>query len=628
MQPEFDDVKRFLLNCPPFDVLNDETLNACVQQLKAIYLNEQTVETLFKQHSPALYIVRSGGYDLLLPNGHLIEHLEAYDLFGYPSMLSGREVKNKLSVVHDGIVYIVPERVFHQLRRESNAFEQYFIRAHERRLLEETAGSGVLQAGQASRRREPIANNQLDLRIAEVIQKAPISLPSTASIQEAAQAMREHKVSSVMVVDDERMVGILTDRDLRNRVVAEGLPFTLNINAVMTQAPRSVYGKQTLIDALAVMTQYNVHHLPVLDDDDKPLGMLTNTDLMRQQRSEPVMLISALNKADSLEALVAEAAQIPVYMRTFAASAGHGSAVGRLLASLTDTMTRRLIELYEREHGVAPARYAWLAFGSQGREDQTLSSDQDNGLLLADNLTEEQLQWFAGLAEFVCQGLYQCGIPLCPGNIMASNPDCRHPLDGWLARFREWTRSPTPKALMYCQIFFDSRMVMGNKQLYNNYREQVAKLGQSEFFLGNLARLQNNVSVPLGLFNRFRGTESGKDSDLIDIKRYGIAVINDIVRTYSLHAGLTAPQTLQRLQLLQQSRLLSPRDNQALGEAWQFLTQLRLQHQLEVWGTDAAKNALDPDDLSTLTRRQLKSAFRVIRDSQQGVALKFGRGGA
>src|SRR5690554_2950482 len=180
---------------------------------------------------------------------------------------------------------------------------------------------------------------------------------------------------------------------------------------------------------------------------------------------------------------------------------------------------------------------------------------------------------------------------------------------------------------MDCQIFFDSRMVHGNKRLYQRYREEVAEVGQKDFFLGNLARLQVSVQVPLGLFNRFHGTESGKDSDLINIKRYGIALINDIVRTYSLQAGLTAPQTLVRLDELRGSNLLNRKDNQSLAEAWQFLTQLRLQHQLDVWGTDKPKNALDPDQLSTLTRRQLKTAFRIIKDSQQGVGLKFGRVG-
>jgi CBS domain-containing protein len=632
MQPDVAEMKRFLQDCPPFDGLDDELLSAAIRQMLGFYVNQHTLDQLFAQHSPALYIVRSGAFDLLAPDGHMIERLEQHDLFGYPSLLSGRLVVNSLKLVEDGIVYILPEPVFNRLRQQQQEFERYFIRAHGQRLLEEQGVRAPARSGGAL---TAAADSSLQRTVAEVIQRQAVMLPSHTSIRSAAERMRDERVSSVMIVDHDEaklptpytLVGILTDRDLRNRVVAQGLSTELQVNAVMTQAPATVYGRQSLMDVLAVMIQHNIHHVPVLDEHEQPLGMITNTDLMRQQRSEPVMLISAINKAEDLTQLVQQATEIPAYMQTFAARVSDTPIVGRLLATLTDAMTKRLIHFYEREHGVAPAAYGWLAFGSQGREDQTLSSDQDNGLLLSDGLNEAQLSWFAGLGEYVCKGLHDCGIPLCPGNIMASNPDCRRTLSGWLERFTQWTREPTPKALMYCQIFFDSRLVHGHKRLYQHYREQVAQLGQHDLFLANLARLQVSVQVPLGLFNRFRGTESGKDSDFINIKRYGIALINDIVRTYALQAGLTAPQTLRRLELLAGSRLLNRRDSKALQEAWLFLTELRLQHQLQVWGTEQPKNALDPDGLGTLTRRQLKSAFRIIKECQQGIGLKFGRVG-
>jgi len=682
MQPEFTEVQRFLLDCPPFDELSGEQRQWVAQNIKAAYVNEHNVNDLFKQHSPALYIVRSGGFDLLAPDGHLIERLESHDLFGFPSLLSGRPVVNKLQVIEDGIIYIVSAQMFDTLRQAVRAFEQYFIRAHGQRLLGEVArrstpgssaaavngssaaavnGSTAAVGGITAGASRPSVSEKtpgypssgpgyepLELTVGEVVARKPVTMPITATIREAAERMRDEKVSSIILVEEGaapapdpgsdqgpdqglppslRISGILTDRDLRNRVVAQGLSYELQVNAVMTQAPATVQARQTLMDALAMMTQHDIHHLPVVDDNQQPLGMITNTDLMRQQRSEPVMLISALNKAESREQLITEARQIPAYMQTFAARVRDTTMVGRLLASLTDSMSRKLIKLYEEEHGVAPGAYCWIAFGSQGREDQVLSSDQDNGLLLGNGLNEQQLEWFKGLGEYVCTGLNECGIPLCPGDIMASNPDCRRTLDGWLERFENWTQNPTPKALMYCQIFFDSRMVHGNKRLYQRYRDEVAQLGQKDFFLGNLARLQVSVQVPLGLFNRFRGTESGKDSDLINIKRYGIALINDIVRIYSLQAGLTVPQTLQRLEQLRGSNLLNRKDNQSLAEAWQFLTQLRLQHQLDTWGSDKPQNALDPDELSTLTRRQLKTAFRIIKECQQGVGLKFGRVG-
>lgn len=610
MEPE-----SFLLDCPPFDALDADQRQWAVSQLQSVYMNDANCNEIMHDMRPALFIVRSGAYDLRGSDGRLIERLESGDLFGYPSLLSGREIVNRLLTVEDGIVYVLPQHAFDRLRSVSKPFEQYFIRAHGERLLAEHSGFS-----------DSSGEDWTDQTVGSIVTMAPVSLTSDTSIQEAAKRMAEHGISSVLVVDDGQLVGILTDRDLRNRVIALGLSYDVTIAAVMTQLPESVQDTRSLLDALTTMTATNVHHLPVVNSKNQPVGMITATDLIRQQRSEPVYLISAIRKAESRQQLIQEAQKIPQYLQTFANRVKRTTVVGQLMASLTDGMTRQLIQLYEKQYGAAPAQYSWLAFGSQGREDQTLSSDQDNGLLLANGLSDIQQGWFQGLGEYVCEGLHECGIPRCPGNIMASNPDCRLTATDWLQRIANWTQRPTPKALMYCQIFFDSRAVVGNTRFYQQYRAQVATLAKNELFLGNLAILVNRIAVPLGLFNRFRAAGANV-GDAIDIKRYGIALINDIVRIYALQAGLTEASTPERLTALQNSQLLNKRDNQSLLEAWHFLTQLRLNHQLAVWGTDKQKNAIDPDVLSTLSRRQLKSAFKIIKEAQQGVGLKFGRQG-
>ena len=236
-----------------------------------------------------------------------------------------------------------------------------------------------------------------------IVAKDPISLSSETPVQDAAKLMSQRNLIS-LVVDDNQLVGILTDRDLRNRVIAEGLPLDIRVSAVMTQLPESVNENRSLIDALTVMTPSNIHHLPVINDNNQPVGMITATDLIRQQRSDPVFLISAIRKATSKKQLIEEAAKLPDYPQTFASRVKQTSVLGRLMASVTDGMTRQLIKLYEQEHGAAPAAYSWLAFGSQ-EEDQTLSSDQDNGLLLSNGLSKSQKEWFAGLGEYVCEGL-------------------------------------------------------------------------------------------------------------------------------------------------------------------------------------------------------------------------------
>lgn len=613
MALDLKDMADFLQQTPPFDQLDEQRLDYALDHAEAMYVNTHNSQDVLRPGHPQLFVVRSGTYDLLDKHGKPIERLETGDIFGFPALLTGREITNRLDVLADGILYCWDAATFGYLRRYSEAFERYFMQAQTQRLLTE-------------QRSDNQAPDWSERDIGSVIQRELIAIPSDTSIQDAAICMSDNKVSSLLVVDGDQLRGILTDRDIRTRVVAKGMSYEVAVTAVMTSMPEAVYARQSLFDALTVMNQANIHHLPVLDDDDKPIGMLTTTDLMKQQRSEPVFLMNALFKAVDRDALVAEAKNIPQYLRTFAARVKDIGMVGRLLASLTDGMTRKLIRLYEQEHGAAPVAYAWMAFGSQAREDQTLSSDQDNGLLLHDNIKASQRDYFQGLAEYVCQGLADCGVRLCPGDVMAMNPKWNKTSLEWREQFKKWVQSPTPDAIMHSMIFFDSRMIAGNAQLYRQHREQVAKIAQRDIFMANMARHIGELNVPLGLFNRLR-TKSEKGGDFIDIKTQGVAIVNDIVRLYAIGEGLTMPATPARLAALKNSKLLTAKDNQNLLEAWQFLTQLRLSHQLRMKGDSTQPvNSVDPEKLSTLERRQLKAAFSIIKDSQQGVGFKLGRG--
>lgn len=606
---EQQDLLEFLTQTPPFDRLDQQALRQAVAGMQEMYLCQANVADIFQDPEPRLYLVRSGAFDLYTRDGQHVERLEPGDLFGFPSLLSGRPITNELDVIADGIVGIWSRDLFNQLRQQCQGFEQYFVNAHARRLLTE--------------QQEPRQPDWTSKTIASVLRKEPVTIASRASIQAAAQLMAGERVSSLLVVDDGQLRGIVTDRDLRTRVVAKALAVNNAVAAIMTPMPATVYANQSLFDALTHMSHDNVHHLPVLDEQERPVGVITATDLTRQQRSEPVFLMNALFKASNRAELVHEAGKIPDYLRTFAGRIQDTGALGRLLSSLTDGMTRKLIQLYEQQYGTAPVAYVWLAFGSQARGDQTLGSDQDNGLLLADEATPAQRDYFAGLAEYVCQGLADCGIRLCPGDVMAKNETWRKSRLEWRDQFSRWIRSPTPDAIMHSMIFFDSRAVAGNTKLYRQHREEVAQLANRDMFLGAIARHIGELSVPLGLFNRFR-TRSEGNSDYIDIKQQGIAILNDIVRLYALAAELTVPATPARLLALQQISQLTSSDNQNLLEAWQFLNQLRFQVQLQSQPGLPA-NAVDPEQLSTLQRRQLKAAFRVVKEAQQGVAFKFGR---
>jgi CBS domain-containing protein len=444
------------------------------------------------------------------------------------------------------------------------------------------------------------------------------------TIQHAAKLMSEHGVSSVLVTEDNELKGIATDRDLRNRVIAVGLDTQEPIAKIMTESPAYLTKNKTIFDAIAIMSQYGINHLPVLDAVTKePVGMITNTDISKQQRTNVLFVISDLSKAKDPEELIAKAWQIPQYLASSAKRAGDFDIAGKVLSQATDIMTRKLITFFQQENGKAPLRYCWLVYGSQAREDQTMGSDQDNALLLETEPNSEQASYFEQMAEFVCSGLGKCGIKLCDGNIMASNPKLRLSVDAAVNETKRWVRSPTNQAILDFNIFLDARAAAGDTQLFERLQSERKPLLKNSMFLAALARSANENSVPLSMFQKFVYMKKGEYKDCIDLKVSAVAIINNLVRLYALSMGLTMPGTVARLKNINVESGLSDKDRKNLIDIWLFLNRLRWRHQLS---NDVQDNYIRVSDLSSIEKHQLKAAFQAIHRAQQSAVLKFSGG--
>lgn len=604
----------FLGSLPPFDRLPAAERERALSRLDSLYLNASNASELLAQMPEAFFVVYSGVIDVLGPDGEPVQRLESGDFLGPVvglPLVPEAPGYQPLQVRRDGILYRLPaDTLKGLLQRQPGLAEQ---------LAELHTGLPVRQA---------VSTDEVDWSqqtVGSLTGRPLVAVERDLSVQQAAARMAESGVSCLPVLDNGSLCGLITDRDLRNRVLAVGLDPLSPVADIMTPGPITISVDQPLFEALALMSQYNIHHLPVLDQQGWPLAVITTTDLLRQQRNAPQIFSKSLHKAPDLATLRTVARELPDQVRSFALNARDAATAGRLVTALTDTLTRRLISLYGEQNGAPPAAYAWLAFGSQGRADQTLHSDQDNGLLLADDLSASAERWFAGLADYVCDGLAACGIPYCPGDIMAKNPDWRLTRRQWEQRFRSWIIEPTPKGVLHSMIFFDSRCVAGNSNLYRRHRRTVAELGQQSQFLAQVAGIVVRIPVPLGLFDRLR-TESRQGQASIDIKTLGIAVANDLVRLHSLQAGLTEPGTLARLQALKSSGRHAPEDLHNLADTWRFLTDLRLHWQLGDHALPDAPNAILPEHLSSLERQQLKAAFRVLKEGQEAAGLHYRHG--
>jgi len=600
-------VADFLATSAPFDQLDSESLSELLQSAELLYITDENVASMVNS-SGGLYLIQSGQFSVI-DEEDAQRHVSEGDYFGFPAILDDKNYLLTLTVDSPGLIYRFDAGAFSALLKRSDVSRFFHSLRHN-----------ALQNQAITDSNSMWLYKPLD----EVTDKAPISADMNISIQQAAQIMSEHRVSSLLITDSEKLVGIITDRDLRSRVVAKALPTQQSVAEIMTVAPTSISSSLTLFDAMSMMTEKNIHHLPIIDSiTQQPAGVVTATDIVRHQRGNVLFIIGELSKADSLYALTRLSWQLPHYFSAHAKRAGDFDIAGKVLSQATDIMTRKLIGFFQQAHGKAGMMFSWIVYGSQAREDQTMGSDQDNGLLLAAEPTKEQAEYFTAMADYVCSGLGKCGIKLCDGNIMASNPDLRLSLAQAVDEARQWINEPTKDAIMHFNIFLDARCAAGDVGLFKKLQQQRMPLLKQKLFLAALARHSNEIAVPLSVFQKFTYEKGRKQKDTIDLKVRAVALLNNIARIYALAGGVTVPGTLARLAAIPEGTGLSTKDAKNLHDIWLFLNRLRWRHQLENNTTD---NCVSVSSLSSIERHQLKAAFKAIERANQAMVMNFSGG--
>ncbi|MDK2595897.1 DUF294 nucleotidyltransferase-like domain-containing protein [Pseudoalteromonas obscura] len=604
------DVLDFVTKQLPFSELPPACAHFYVNHAKVVYITSLNQSELLVPTDKYLYLIRSGVFDLVNTAGEVVTRLGEGDYFGYPSLLTGEEIKNHLEVQTSGLVFLLPQQDFDFLRREYLKFEQHFVRAHKKRLL----SSHYQERGRA----------WPEHKISALMGKSAVTIEPSARIVDAAKLMQNAGVSSVIVTEKGELSGIITDRDLRNRVLAAELAPSARVAQIMTPNPKFIFENNRAFSALHLMLKHNIHHLPVLNEERVPLGMVTSTDLLRQQKHDPVQLIGQIYKAHSHQEVIRLAMEIPALLRGFSNTVEDIYFIGTLLSGLTDALTSRLTELFIQQAGEPPCSFCWICFGSQAREEQTLHSDQDNGLVFSNAILDHQRDYFARLGAYVSGHLISCGIKACPGGIMASNAQCRGTVDEWLLRYEQWVHTPTPQAMLNSKIFFDRRFIYGDQALYQSLNAGLSTLRQQELFFAAMATDISTNSVPIGLFMQFKLERDKHKHRYLDLKIRGVAIVNDLVRLYALKCGINKANTQMRLAALKECGVLSKEDIYNLQDCWRFLTQLRFKVQIEA--PELPPNCINPELLSSLERHQLKEAFHLIKQAQQACVFKFARG--
>jgi len=449
-------------------------------------------------------------------------------------------------------------------------------------------------------------DSTLALPVKHLIKRAPLFVDAGISIAQAAQAMQAARVGSVLIASEPP--GIVTDRDLRGRVLAAGLGPDAVVNQIMSRPLMTIDSDTPAFAALRLMLDENIHHLPVIEEG-RIIGVVSATDLLLHQGHNPLYLRGMIENWDESARPGNYAEAIGNLVRTLFNSGLAAIHISQIVSSLNDALVKRLVALAVNRLGPAPTPFAWIVFGSEGRLEQTLLTDQDNALIFQDDSGAAR-DYFAELARQVVEALIKAGFPPCAGGFMATR--WRKPLAAWQSLFSQWIRLPKPEALLDAAIFFDFRAVAGNLSL-ESLDEIIAAAKSQKLFLSHMARGAMDFYPPLGFFNRLRSA-NGK----VDLKKSGIAPIVGLARVAALAAGSLERSTLERLAVAKTSgALLSQEDATALSEIYPFFFNLRLQAQLKsLAATRAIDHSVALAELSTLERRHLKEAFVIIKRIQ------------
>lgn len=465
----------------------------------------------------------------------------------------------------------------------------------------------------------------LGMPLHALVQREPITLTGDASVRDVARTMRAHNVSSVLLVQEGRLIGLVTDRDLRNQVVAEGLDLSRPATDIASPSPMHLDRRRPAFEALLLMTRHNIHHVPVMDGQ-RVVGMVTATDLNRQHSASPLYLARDIHRQNTLEGLVAIGRHIRGLQNHLSAANTSAYNTGHIITAITDALTCRLIALAEAALGPPPVPYVWVAAGSQGRCEQTAKSDQDNCMVLDDAYDPEAHGgYFQSLAHQVCDGLDACGYIHCPGQMMAMTDLWRQPLQTWKHRFQKWIDTPDPLALMLTTVFFDLRAVHGPHALLDELRRDVLqRTPRQSLFLAHVVNNAQKQRPPLNLWGRISLIRHGAHTGTVDLKHQAITPMVDLGRIYALAAGLLEVNTSDRIEQAAQVGHLAAQSAHDLRDALAFVSQLRIAHQ-----SQRMQQGLEPDNhlqlnaLSNFERSHLRDAFAIIQSLQDVLGQRY-----
>jgi PAS domain S-box-containing protein len=453
-----------------------------------------------------------------------------------------------------------------------------------------------------------------------------IKCQSDTSIHDAAVQMTRKKADTLFIKQGESVVGMVSSKDLIERVLRRGLPTDRPVIEVMTAPVETIPENALLHEALLKMKSGQLQYLAILDADHQISGMIGHEDIVSMQQNTLTFLIHDIENAPDVDALAKIYRRIPVLAKSLLDSRDRADLITRIISSASDAIHRRIITLSLEELGSPPCPFAFIVMGSEGRREQTLATDQDNAIIYEDGHegNGKIRRYFLSLGDHVNTCLHTVGYRYCSGEVMARNPKWTQPLKSWKRYFTDWIDTGNPKDILEAAIFFDFRYIFGEPSLVNALRDHVNLVSDNKaVFFYHMAQTVMKYKPPLSLFGSIVGNENQEKGQSLDIKKV-LFPVTSCIRLYSIREKLEKTNSMERLDMLFKRGIMDEITRENLALAYNFMTGLRLRSQVEsIMENETPGNKINLDLLSGVDVTLLKKFFSEIGAIQSKVGFDF-----
>lgn len=637
----FPQIAAFLRQIAPFDTLHTDELMRTVLRMEIAYAPRG--EIIMKQGGAAadfLFIIHVGSVRITM-SGDAGEEILADtrgegDHFGDASILQGTQSFAEIVALEDTILYLIPAEAFKRLVDTYPAFERTFRFPLAKYIKGACESTNRLLSQPDASRTINLESFLIGKSVSDLMVKNILTCSPDTSIRNAAGKMTEKQASSIVILNDTGMpLGILTNRDLRSKVVAEGRCVEDRVTDVMSRDLYTVDSKTNAIDALLYMSRHDVRHL-LITEEKSLVGVVSEHDFQMEIGSSPLGIMGQIEKADMVSQLSHMRPKIENVLEMLFIQGISIDKIVSLISEINDRVTSKILHLTEAEMkdsgmGCVPVSYCWMALGSEGRREQTTLTDQDNALAFVDVQQEDEERvrnWFHAFSGRVVDNLVQYGIPRCPGGMMASNPSWCLSEKKWQATFLDWIAHPEPLVVALSMIFFDFRAVQAGAEFVEHLRKEILEAIQRNYwsFIVHAAQEALQNSPPIGFFREFIVERSGEHQHQLDLKRRGMRPIVEASRIKALSLGIHATNTLERLAGIHESGDLEEGLYSDIHEAYNLINRLRIGQYLDAKALQQEPdNFIDPRRLNSLQRSMLKECFMAIDRFQKKLLLPYMR---